>query len=81
MTVIDRSISSQSKNLLLVFGGLVVVATTLSLILSGTPAEPCPSKKVSLKDVPVEDEPVSDGNPKDWTDKQLLEFLSRVCKT
>lgn len=75
MTALDRSVSSHSKHLMLVFSGLVVAATTLSLVLSSSSTQ-TGSKKVNLKDTLVEEPPK--GDPNDWSNKQLLDFLRKV---
>lgn len=76
MTVIDKSISRQSKNLLLAFGGLVVVATTLFLVLTGS-HEPTPSKTVKVQEQVIEDD-VVEGDVKEWSDEKLQAFLKKV---
>jgi hypothetical protein len=71
-TALDKNIGSHAKHLILGFGALVVVATGLTLALTGSTS----TNTVQIKHENIVDD--LDGEPQDWSEDQLREWLRKV---
>lgn len=79
MTILDRSIQTSSRNWLLGFGAIVVAATALTLVLTGSSTDTHYSQpRVDLGNAHIPDERQHE-DPETWTVIELREWLAKVC--
>jgi len=81
-TIVDKTINRFGKPLLITFTSLVVISAAITIFSPGlitNPGEFCCNKAHRRRRAKSIQYPEFEGEPRDWTNEQLLEWLEAVC--